>query len=465
MSSAAPPPARGSMVTMSADGAGLPAAAKFVRPDILSGIQSFVSGSSYRDVIESSAQYNTGIVNERRARQPYLDTLTGVAQSDCFLWMQRSDRMPGHSHGQLYSYPAKRWKKKRRQYLMNETFYSNRRNREIDSMSVENESQSAVSEQQQQAVVKNDNSESTDKLFDNSKDGWYADYDDGSDLPDAGELDDPESDYDDYEEYSSRKKKKRKETPKRKRVEYSDAEKPFSCELCGARYKTRPGLSYHYTHSHQNEGGEGRRLDEDEVPYTPPRPSQTPAAGSNGQSGGPPESPSLPFSQPSAMSHLLTAPAPSPLPPAVSCQPPDGSEFGGNRPKGKGSVASPSNYCDFCLGDSVENKKTKSAESLVSCSDCGRSAHPSCLQFTPNMIESVKKYRWQCIECKSCGLCGTSENDVSPASCCCLSRNCFPEKQAARRLVLTSEVTLVFVVCRTSFCFVMTAIGVTTCTA
>ena len=39
--------------------------------------------------------------------------------------------------------------------------------------------------------------------------------------------------------------------------------------------------------------------------------------------------------------------------------------------------------------------------------------HPSCLQFTANMIISVKKYPWQCIECKSCGLCGTSDNDVS----------------------------------------------------
>lgn len=40
-------------------------------------------------------------------------------------------------------------------------------------------------------------------------------------------------------------------------------------------------------------------------------------------------------------------------------------------------------------------------------------AHPTCLQFTPNMTASVKKYRWQCIECKSCGICGTSDNDVS----------------------------------------------------
>ena len=39
--------------------------------------------------------------------------------------------------------------------------------------------------------------------------------------------------------------------------------------------------------------------------------------------------------------------------------------------------------------------------------------HPSCLQFTANMIISVKQYRWQCIECKCCSLCGTSDNDVS----------------------------------------------------
>nr|CAD7199176.1 unnamed protein product [Timema douglasi] len=37
--------------------------------------------------------------------------------------------------------------------------------------------------------------------------------------------------------------------------------------------------------------------------------------------------------------------------------------------------------------------------------------HPSCLQFTANMIISVRKYRWQCIECKCCSICGTSDND------------------------------------------------------
>ncbi|CAH8291885.1 unnamed protein product [Heterobilharzia americana] len=71
------------------------------------------------------------------------------------------------------------------------------------------------------------------------------------------------------------------------------------------------------------------------------------------------------------------------------------------------------NTCDFCLGDERLNKKTGQPEDLLRCSDCGRFAHFSCLQFTPNMIASVHTYRWQCIECKTCWLCGTSENDVS----------------------------------------------------
>lgn len=73
--------------------------------------------------------------------------------------------------------------------------------------------------------------------------------------------------------------------------------------------------------------------------------------------------------------------------------------------------AVPSPYCDFCLGDQRENKKSGLGEELVSCSDCGRSGHPTCLQFTANMMVSVKRYRWQCIECKYCSICGTSDND------------------------------------------------------
>ncbi|CAO2626090.1 Zinc finger protein neuro-d4, partial [Lemmus lemmus] len=149
-----------------------------------------------------------------------------------------------------------------------------------------------------------------------------------------------------------------------------DRDKPYVCDsefcrregegvrglVCGKRYKNRPGLSYHYTHTHlaEEEGEE----------HT--------------------ERHALPFHRKN--NHKRESEAK---------KAPDGTVI-------------PNGYCDFCLGGS---KKTGCPEDLISCADCGRSGHPSCLQFTVNMTAAVRTYRWQCIECKSCSLCGTSEND------------------------------------------------------
>lgn len=54
--------------------------------------------------------------------------------------------------------------------------------------------------------------------------------------------------------------------------------------------------------------------------------------------------------------------------------------------------------------------------------------HPTCLQFTDNMMQAVRTYQWQCIECKSCSICGTSENDVCTLTlilCGSKKKNCF----------------------------------------
>jgi len=109
---------------------------------------------------------------------------------------------------------------------------------------------------------------------------------------------------------------------------------------------------------------------------------------------------------------ILPAP-PKPVKEAVPPQEPEQfePEPPAVNPNARKPPAESSGYCDFCLGDSDNNKKTGTAEELIGCSECGRSGHPTCLQFTPNMMISVKKYPWQCIECKTCTLCGTSEND------------------------------------------------------
>ncbi|OQR74393.1 zinc finger protein-like, partial [Tropilaelaps mercedesae] len=174
-------------------------------------------------------------------------------------------------------------------------------------------------------------------------------------------------------------------------------DKPFVCDICGAKYKTRPGLSYHYTHTHGS-----RRAD---TP-SPGARSTSPAGAvsredSHSRQGSSDASPlaGLRKFQDNFLSFLKT------------------DKESGSKEGGLGDeVATPpndrrQNYCDFCLGSESENKKTNKPEEMVSCADCGRSGHPSCLQFTDSMTANVKNYRWQCIECKTCTLCGTSEND------------------------------------------------------
>ncbi len=43
-------------------------------------------------------------------------------------------------------------------------------------------------------------------------------------------------------------------------------------------------------------------------------------------------------------------------------------------------------YCDFCLGDRSENRKTKQAEDLVSCAECGRSGKVSDYSLLINVL-------------------------------------------------------------------------------
>lgn len=55
---------------------------------------------------------------------------TGVAQNHSNLFMSPRQRIPGLIEGQIYTYPSKRWRKKRRQYLMN---FMQPRRKELDA--------------------------------------------------------------------------------------------------------------------------------------------------------------------------------------------------------------------------------------------------------------------------------------------------------------------------------------------
>uniref|UniRef100_A0A8C9WT01 Double PHD fingers 2 n=3 Tax=Scleropages formosus TaxID=113540 RepID=A0A8C9WT01_SCLFO len=331
----------------------------------------------YRDAMEQCHNYNARLCAERSVRMPFLDSQTGVAQSNCYIWMEKRHRGPGMAPGQLYTYPARRWRKKRRAHPPEDPRLSFPPLKSELDLGLKKDSLGPTDGSSLEALLKGEplDKRTVPELRGPEEDPLLAELTGGGLNPATRvrkrilEPDDFLDDLDDedYEEDTPKRRGKGKGKGRgvssaRKKLDAAaaleDRDKPYACDICGKRYKNRPGLSYHYTHSHlADEEGE----DKEETELHDPAPPQV-------------EEPKTPK-------------------------------------KGPDGLALPNNYCDFCLGDSKINHKTGQSEELVSCSDCGRSGHPSCLQFTPVMMAAVKTYRWQCIECKCCNMCGTSEND------------------------------------------------------
>ncbi|XP_076434031.1 zinc finger protein neuro-d4 isoform X12 [Peromyscus maniculatus bairdii] len=275
----------------------------------------------YREAIEHCRSYNARLCAERSLRLPFLDSQTGVAQNNCYIWMEKTHRGPGLAPGQIYTYPARCWRKKRRLNILEDPRLRPCEYKIDCEVPLKKEGGLPEGPVLEALLC----AETGEKKV---------------------ELKEEEAIMD-CQAYGIGGLRKRQDT-----ASLEDRDKPYVCDICGKRYKNRPGLSYHYTHTHlaEEEGEEHA------------------------------ERHALPF-------HRKNNHKPK--------KAPDGTVI-------------PNGYCDFCLGGS---KKTGCPEDLISCADCGRSGHPSCLQFTVNMTAAVRTYRWQCIECKSCSLCGTSEND------------------------------------------------------
>ncbi|XP_039273378.1 zinc finger protein ubi-d4-like [Styela clava] len=335
----------------------------------------------YKEAMEQCHSFNSRLMTERRVRLPYLDSQTGVAQNSCNLLFERWQRGPGLGPNQVYTYPSKRWKKKPRTMPILDPY----------SMATNSKSLTGQLIQGLEGHI-NENS--------NSSSGPALDFDAMSDIQDAGADeygDDDDEDYDDDPRHRKRGRRPRGggrgggRTTRRTAMERDEErEKPHPCAYCGKRYKNKTGLNYHIQRYHQDE------VDADED-YNPGNDNDIPSVVDQDSNPGVLSKSALPSSRSESMT---------------------GSNVGDDfedeerltRSKKKKQTVN-SAYCDFCLGDADENKKTGESEELVSCSDCGRSGHPTCLQFTDIMTMNVKKYKWQCIECKSCHLCGTSDND------------------------------------------------------
>lgn len=411
----------------------------------LSKIEGFLNDTAYREAIENSSNYNSRLCRERRLRMPFLDSQTGVAQNHSALFMSSRERLPGLLHGQIYTYPSKRWRKKRRQYLMH---YLHPKRGPRGDTEDGNEGVETVTH------VNDDSKDSVALKDEHSKDAWYYDEQDMLDM-DTYEEPDAESDYDYEESYSSKRKRRKprggghhparnhpsstdspggKRTKGggrgRKKTNYDavDTDKPFVCDrgtrrgrqnatssstsspspaapsasAAGASAQPQPQSQPAQPQPQQSQQQQPQQPSQQQQP--PQQQQQLPAVPPTVA----PASPTIPAVK---EEHLPAVPSPGTAVPSPSSVRTEGPPTPGTNEKKAGKSAQPSPYCDFCLGDARENKKTGGSEELVSCSDCGRSGHPTCLQFTANMIVSVRKYRWQCIECKCCSICGTSDND------------------------------------------------------
>ncbi|XP_059842725.1 PHD finger protein 10 isoform X3 [Hypanus sabinus] len=76
----------------------------------------------------------------------------------------------------------------------------------------------------------------------------------------------------------------------------------------------------------------------------------------------------------------------------------------------------PNAICGICLKGRESNKKNK-PEALIHCSQCDNSGHPSCLDMVSELVAVIKTYPWQCMECKTCIVCGQPHHEEEMMFC------------------------------------------------
>ncbi|XP_013413244.1 histone acetyltransferase KAT6B [Lingula anatina] len=74
--------------------------------------------------------------------------------------------------------------------------------------------------------------------------------------------------------------------------------------------------------------------------------------------------------------------------------------------------------CDFCLLPPEYNRQGE-AEDLLVCKDCSAKAHPSCMDYSPELARRARNspIGWQCIDCKTCIVCDDSGDPDSMLFC------------------------------------------------
>ncbi|KAG8175289.1 hypothetical protein JTE90_008208 [Oedothorax gibbosus] len=73
----------------------------------------------------------------------------------------------------------------------------------------------------------------------------------------------------------------------------------------------------------------------------------------------------------------------------------------------------PNAVCKTCKKGSSEPTK----DELVHCADCDNSAHPACIELSPEVVEVLRTYPWQCTDCKVCSQCRNPDDEDKMLFC------------------------------------------------
>ncbi|XP_078089849.1 zinc finger protein DPF3 [Mustelus asterias] len=231
----------------------------------------------YKEAIEHCRNYNARLCAERSVRLPFLDSQTGVAQNNCYIWMEKRHRGPGLAPGQLYTYPARCWRKKRRLHPPEDPRLRLCEIKLEDEISLKKDGVTAEGTTLE-ALLRGEALEKNESKDEEALNEIQRVLDNEENTDDLEEDDD----------VPKRKIKPRRQTRGmggRKRIDSTaqeDHDKPYVCDnsykqkhnsktsdkVCCKWYKNRPGLSYHHAHTHlaDEEGDDDR----DSTSHSPP---------------------------------------------------------------------------------------------------------------------------------------------------------------------------------------------------
>lgn len=343
----------------------------------LAKIEKMFNDSSYSELIEFSSNFNTRLSIERRLRMPFLDPQTGVAQKHSNLFMKKSQRIPGLRNGQIYTYPSNRWRKAKRQYLNNANSYpfnyrpfGRFRDSEFEHHPAPVGEHFVVPPEESSfrpGMTEDSQSKDSSHKEDNSKSGWYYDE---IDINDMDNFEDPEEDSDDdfMEPRSGRKKRSVGRTPgsssRRSGKERDSESRRGRAGNRGRGRKVNPPPMDNSSNSSDKFTEYSRRR----AAMIPPQVTTTHNPNPMSFDEAIPEH-KIPTTErgkthfdDDRMPMMSTAPSTSMgIPTSLLGSPTKMSMT----EKSEKPRANPSSYCDFCLGDVRENKKTGQSEVII----------------------------------------------------------------------------------------------------